>query len=42
MQLPVGSHHHFAEANAALEFDREAARGRRLDIAAGTAAPASR
>jgi urease subunit beta len=33
----VGSHFHFAEANAALEFDRAAARGRRLDIPAGTA-----
>jgi len=35
--VQVGSHYHFAEANAALRFDREAARGRRLDIAAGTA-----
>ena len=35
--VQVGSHYHFAEANAALEFDRDAARGRRLDIAAGTA-----
>lgn len=35
--VQVGSHFHFAEANAALEFDRELARGRRLDIAAGTA-----
>jgi urease subunit beta len=35
--VQVGSHYHFAEANAALAFDREAARGRRLDIAAGTA-----
>ena len=35
--MQVGSHYHFAEANAALEFDREAARGMRLDIAAGTA-----
>jgi urease subunit beta len=35
--VQVGSHYHFAEANAALEFDRAAARGRRLDIAAGTA-----
>ena len=33
----VGSHFHFAEANAALLFDREAARGQRLDIPAGTA-----
>ncbi|MCE8009230.1 urease subunit beta [Aestuariivita sp.] len=35
--VQVGSHYHFAEANAALEFDRDAARGHRLDIAAGTA-----
>jgi len=35
--VQVGSHYHFAEANPALEFDRSAARGRRLDIAAGTA-----
>lgn len=35
--VQVGSHYHFAETNAALEFDRELARGRRLDIAAGTA-----
>lgn len=35
--VQVGSHYHFAEANAALEFDRAAARGRRLDIAPGTA-----
>src|SRR5688500_13562722 len=35
--VQVGSHYHFAVANAALDFDREAARGRRLDIAAGTA-----
>ncbi|MFQ6553824.1 urease subunit beta [Aestuariibius insulae] len=35
--IQVGSHYHFAEANAALDFDREAARGKRLDIAAGTA-----
>ncbi|WP_420395603.1 urease subunit beta [Nioella sp.] len=35
--VQVGSHYHFAEANSALEFDRTAARGRRLDIAAGTA-----
>ena len=35
--VQVGSHYHFAEANTALEFDREAARGKRLDIAAGTA-----
>lgn len=35
--VQVGSHYHFAEANAALNFDREAAHGLRLDIAAGTA-----
>ncbi len=35
--VQVGSHYHFAEANPALEFDRAAARGLRLDIAAGTA-----
>ena len=35
--VQVGSHYHFGEANAALNFDRAAARGRRLDIAAGTA-----
>ena len=35
--IQVGSHYHFAETNAALAFDRAAARGRRLDIAAGTA-----
>ena len=35
--VQVGSHYHFAEANAALDFDREAARGMRLDIAPGTA-----
>ncbi|WP_294620216.1 urease subunit beta [uncultured Roseovarius sp.] len=35
--VQVGSHYHFAEANPALEFDRSKARGRRLDIAAGTA-----
>ena len=35
--VQVGSHFHFAEANAALRFDRDAARGQRLDIAAGTA-----
>lgn len=35
--VQVGSHYHFAEANAALDFDRGAARGRRLDIPAGTA-----
>lgn len=36
--VQVGSHFHFAEANAALAFDRRAAYGRRLDIPAGTAA----
>lgn len=35
--VQVGSHYHFAEANPGLEFDRAAARGQRLDIAAGTA-----
>ena len=35
--VQVGSHYHFAEANTALDFDRDAARGCRLDIAAGTA-----
>ena len=35
--VQVGSHYHFAETNAALDFDRDAARGKRLDIAAGTA-----
>ncbi len=35
--VQVGSHYHFAETNGALAFDREAARGMRLDIAAGTA-----
>ncbi len=35
--VQVGSHFHFAEANAALEFDREAAHGMRLDVPAGTA-----
>ena len=35
--VQVGSHYHFAETNAALRFDRDAARGMRLDIAAGTA-----
>ena len=39
--VQVGSHYHFAEANRALEFDREAAFGRRLDIPAGTAARSS-
>ncbi|MDQ0823390.1 urease subunit beta [Arthrobacter sp. V4I6] len=36
--VQVGSHYHFAEANPALKFDRQAAHGRRLDIPAGTAA----
>jgi urease subunit beta len=35
--VQVGSHYHFGEANAALDFDRATARGYRLDIAAGTA-----
>jgi urease subunit beta len=35
--IQVGSHYHFAETNAALAFDRAAAQGKRLDIAAGTA-----
>ena len=35
--IQVGSHYHFAEVNAALTFDRESARGMRLNIAAGTA-----
>jgi urease subunit beta len=35
--VQVGSHYHFGEANSALNFDRDAARGQRLDIAAGTA-----
>jgi len=35
--VQVGSHYHFAETNPALSFDRDAARGLRLDIAAGTA-----
>ena len=35
--IQVGSHFHFYEANAALDFPREAARGYRLNIAAGTA-----
>jgi urease subunit beta len=34
--IQVGSHYHFASANPALSFDREAAKGRRLAIAAGT------
>ncbi|WP_300436594.1 urease subunit beta [Zoogloea sp.] len=35
--VQVGSHYHFFETNTALDFDRDAARGYRLDIAAGTA-----
>jgi len=35
--IQVGSHYHFHETNAGLSFDREAARGYRLNIAAGTA-----
>ncbi|MGB3596702.1 urease subunit beta [Pseudomonas neustonica] len=35
--VQVGSHYHFAETNPALQFDRTAARGFRLNIAAGTA-----
>ena len=35
--IQVGSHYHFAETNDALQFNRAAARGMRLDIAAGTA-----
>jgi urease subunit beta len=35
--IQVGSHYHFAETNPALDFDRVAARGQRLDIAPGTA-----
>jgi urease subunit beta len=35
--VQIGSHYHFGEANTALEFDRDAARGMRLDIAPGTA-----
>ena len=34
--IQVGSHYHFAEANPALQMDRAAARGQRLDIPAGT------
>jgi urease beta subunit len=36
--VQVGSHYHFYETNTALQFDRDAAKGMRLDIAAGTAA----
>ena len=35
--IQVGSHYHFYETNSALQFDRERARGYRLNIAAGTA-----
>ncbi len=35
--VQVGSHYHFAETNSGLSFDRDAAQGMRLDIAAGTA-----
>ena len=35
--IQVGSHYHFAETNAALDFDRAAARGMRLNIASGSA-----
>ncbi len=35
--IQVGSHYHFAETNGALAFDRQAARGMRLNIASGTA-----
>jgi urease subunit beta len=35
--IQVGSHYHFFETNGALQFDREAARGMRLNIASGTA-----
>jgi len=35
--IQVGSHYHFAETNPALDFDRAAARGHRLDIPSGTA-----
>ena len=35
--VQVGSHYHFYESNPALDFDRDKARGMRLDIAAGTA-----
>ncbi|WP_419999496.1 urease subunit beta [Streptomyces boninensis] len=34
--VQVGSHYHFAEANPGLDFDRTAARGKRLGVAAGT------
>jgi urease beta subunit len=35
--IQIGSHYHFFETNAALEFERDKARGMRLDIAPGTA-----
>ena len=35
--IQVGSHYHFAETNGALDFDRALARGKRLNIASGTA-----
>ena len=35
--IQVGSHYHFAETNGALDFDRQAAQGMRLNIASGTA-----
>ena len=35
--IQVGSHYHFTETNPALKFDRQAARGMRLNIASGTA-----
>ncbi|MGL4990416.1 MAG: urease subunit beta [Sarcina sp.] len=35
--VQIGSHHHFAEVNVGLEFDRDAAYGKRLDIPSGTA-----
>jgi len=35
--IQVGSHYHFAECNAALQFDRQATKGMRLNIASGTA-----
>jgi urease subunit beta len=35
--IQIGSHYHFYEVNAALRFDREATKGMRLDIPAGTA-----
>ena len=37
LPIQLGSHYHFAETNAALQFDRAVARGHRLDIPAGTA-----